>query len=565
MAVNVFPAPVAATAEAPRYPIAIRNVRAGTSASTSSPLNFRTQRNNFVPKGSYTVSLSSNGDVGNAVGSGSAGIASNDIRYSIYFADAKTGRPSSFVDYNSTTPGSGVVVLAKDSYVVGAGVQVNSANTELFYDIVLYPTDSPFTALPSITANRTSGGTSGVTNSGNMNFGTLLLGWDYDRDEVFMITGQASTQILSFWRRFTPTFFIYRYDSANEVWESKGWTSISAGTGSMPNGSGLIFSEYHSPMFFIKDNFLHQMTTTEIWRDASGNSWGWAKADLNTSGTTLTFQAGHSNTNFSIPSANLAGSSSRKLMFNWDKKLNKVVFAGGRNTSGTLSSSWNSRWIQWDIATDTLDYNILNSSTANPLIAGDNVEGSAIYNNGMPDAETGFSYGIAPNGPTAGYLGKRDRNGSYTGVSSTTIFYPYEFTAAGSRGQDELSTNNEIEYLPYGQMLVRNRCITKNHTGNNAVNFIRDNLGGSPVNILRGIWNGLTSNVSQSTALVKGDKGLYIASVAFGNLGSHRVLPVSIIKAPMSEEVLQSITPNLGGLPDASTTQPPGVNFGDGN
>lgn len=562
MAINVFPAPVAETAEAPRYPIIIRNVTAGNSSSTSATLT--TIRRNIVPKGNYAVTLSANGDLGNTTGTGTLGIAFQDLRYSIYFADAKTGRPSSFVLNNNAIPNSGIVSLAKDSYIVGAGIQ-SSASVGLLYDITLTPASSPYTALPSITGNRTAGATSASTSSADVNFQTLLLGWDYDRDEVFIITGNSSSQVNSFWRRLSATFFIYRYNSSTENWESKGWTSVSGGTGSFPNGTGLYYSEFHSPMFFIKDNFLHQMTTTEIWRDASSNSWGWAKGDLSTSSTTLTFQAGHSNANFAIASANLAGSSSRKLMFNWDKKLDKVVFAGGRNTSGTLSSSWNSRWVQWDIATDTLDYNNVNSSSANPLIAGDNVGNSAIYNVGMPDAETGFTYGVAPNGPNAGYLGKFSRTGTYTAVNSTTIHYPYEFNAGSSRGQDELSVNNEIEYLPYGLMLVKNRTITKNHTGTGTISFIRDNIGASPSNILRGIFGSAITSSQRETALIKGNKSVYVASTVYAQYGSQKVAPINIVKAPISEEILMNFTPILGGLPGASGVQPPGVNFSDGN
>lgn len=551
-----------AVADIPQ-PIVINRIQPSTSTTTSTVNTVQTRV--FVPKGAYavTVNISGAASFGASVQGGSTdfGGSSQGLKYTISTVEADTGRPGPTISRGTSTPAAMQLVLAKDSFVSAGLYTTTSAIASMLFDIVLVPTKSNYTAYPTITGNRSQTAPDNSTSGSNsdINWGTVIMGWDYDNNNPFLITGLNATTRSTNWRQLSPTFQIWRFNQSTGKWTSKQWTGMSLASGSWVYGAGFYFYQDWAPQFFIKNNTIHNVVNHAIMSDGT-NYHGWIKADLTVAGTTLTVNPGNTNSAFSTPTANCATvNSSFYMMYYWDRRVHKVTYAGTISNvfNGTYGvNNWRSYWGQWDIATGTNDYTNINSGTADPRSAGANGTSNLVYNTGVPDAKTGFIYAININVNTE-YLAKWDRTGTYTGVGSFQTFYP--FFTSNITNQSLHTLGNTIDYLaPNDVMISKGNCSTVEYTtGVNQPGLLYDNSAAMATNIPA--ISGNFSTYSESKQVLVMDSGIFVCHMTYiqfapSQSGTGRfTAPITVYRAPITATNLNQYIPIMGGIPNATT------------
>lgn len=563
--------------------IVIRGVT--PNASTTTQVTVNTATRTLIPKGAYTVTVVPNGGAsyGSSPGSGSVRL-SNNLEWTVLTNYADNGRVGPFLhaSVNNTNPVANLLILQKDAYVQ-VGIQNPATYTNFECDVVFTPTVSPFKSLGTITGNRTQTGDLNSTGAYDTNFGSLQIGWDYDRNAPLIITNSAIGVSTSQCTR-TQDFYLWRYNS-NGTWSYTYWNGVDAATGNTwYNGNGIGYrgtqNKYRQSSFFIKNNFLHNLDFSGLMvNTASGLRWGWIKGDISAgtvTGSTLTMSPGHTNTAFATTSSSIGSAANNVMMYYHDTVNGKVIYNGAK--SSTLYSGsvywWIHHWAQWDIATDAVDYANSNGNK-NPQIAGGTDPQYAAYEVGLPNGSTGITYGIGDNGGNY-YLGRFDRNGTYTGVGNFQLRYPFAGnTNSGAYTFSQYSIYNRMTFLPNGVMVTGDAsngsgvCIDHLNTSLNQPVMTMDRFGLLP----DGIW-GLNSNLgsgqSRYPVLVMKNTIVFaqVGYVKYGSNGGnivYRTAPITIFVAPATAANLGAVTPNAGGVGSSATTGTPTGNPGISN
>lgn len=542
-------------------PVVINRIQPSTSVANTT-VSYQTRV--FVPKGAYgiTVNISGTASYGASTTSGGVSFGGDyGLKYTVTAVDADTGRPGPIVSRAFATPGAHTIILAKDSFVsVGLYTNQTIMASNILFDMVLVPTKTPYTAYPTITGNRNQTAANSATSGSNsdVNWGSVVMGWDYDNNSPCLITGYNTTTRSSNWQQLGPTFQIWRFNQTTGKWTFKEWTGMSLASGSWVYGSGFLFSGDWGPQLFIKNNTIHNVVNHAIMSDGT-NYHGWIKADLTVAGTTLTVNPGNTNSAFSTPVANCATvNSSFFMMYYWDRRLHKVTYAGTISNvyNGTYgANNWRSYWGQWDIATGTNDYTNINSGTADPRSAGSSSNNNLVYNTGVADAKTGFIYAIVQNG-TSEYLAKWDRNGTYTGVGSFQTFLP--FSTTNSSNVMAYSTSNRVDYLAPNDVMVvgANGATVEYTTGVSQPGLLIDATcalaNGMPLTY------GNFSIYSEDKQVLVMDSGIFVCHMAY-IVGSPDIsgtgrftAPITVYRAPVTTTNLGQFIPIMGGIPSAS-------------
>jgi hypothetical protein len=551
-------------------PIVINRIQP-SNTTTNNTINV-TQTRILVPKGAYSVTVTPSGAASFGASSTGATVGfggDNGIKYTISSVEADTGRPGPFINRSFSSSVAMQLILPKDSFI-SVGLYANSTTMQsMFFDVILVPTRSAYTAYPTITGNRntTAANTSSSGSNSDINWGSVAMGWDYDNNSPFLITGANTTTRSTNWQQLFPTFQIWRFNSTTGKWTFKEWTGMSLASGSWVYGAGFLFHGSWAPGLFIKGNFIHNVVNHAIMSDGT-NYHGWIKADLTAAGATLTVTPGNTNTAFNTPVANCATvNSSFFMMYYWDRRVHKVVYAGTISNvfNGTYgANNWRSYWGQWDIATGTNDYTNINSGTADPRSAGAAAASNLVYNSGVPDAKTGFIYAIVPNG-TSEYLPKWNRSGTYTGVGSFLTYYPFNTTNQSSLSQ--FSYENKIDYLPLTDLMVSSNGggNTEYLTGVSQPGLLIDST--PPLPSEYAISYGNYSNYSEDRQTLVMDAGIFVCHVGYLQFspnpsGTARFsAPITVYKAALNATNLGQLTPIMGGIPSAATGLP-GINNG---
>jgi hypothetical protein len=555
-------------------PITIKGITPTTASTTATSA---TATRTILPKGTYAVTLVINGTAsfGSSPGSGYVSVG-NGVEFTVLTSYADTGRPGPvLVSTDRTAVLSNILVLNRDAYVQ-VGVKNESSYALFQCDIVFTPTYTPFKSLGTITGNRTQAGTSGTTDTGDINFGTMQLGWDYDRNAPMLITASNSGTSSSQNTRSTA-FYLWRYNS-DGTWGYTYWNSVSAASGNAwYNGNGIGYrgtqNNYRWSSFFIKNGELHNLDMAGLMTDAGSLRWGWIKGTITsgtTSGSTLTMSPGHTNTAFATSSSSIDSGTSNIMIYYHDIVNNKVIYNGARSNSfnGAWGGyGWIHNWAQWDIATNTVDYQNVNG-TVDPSIAGSTT--TLAWDAAVPDGSTGFSYAIGDNSGSAAYLAKWNRTGTYTGVGNFTLRDSYMPQNASTRSYSNfLSTYSRIQYLPGGIMTQttggNTSSVTVEHsTGTNVPLMTCDSLTSFPSN--RWHMNSTTGTNSERTYTLVAGNTIVLAQVAFvkystaANNTVARIAPITIMVAPATTSNLGLITPRQGGIGTAAN--PTGINNG---
>lgn len=435
-----------------QYPVVIRNVNVNSNPATAAASMYTTGV--LVPKGTYSVTIQIPG-VGNpggtSVNSASYDFPSNDITATIVSIEADTGRPGPL--FARSGPFKETFILNKDSYVYATlnSSQSSAGLANLRPDIVLTPKKPKYIALPTVTANRTqTAATSATAGSiSDINVGFISSGWDYDNNYPFIAVGESQAAV-SLSNVMSAAVTIFRFNPATGKWTNKRWTSHSLSSGSSWytgfSGPAAWTATPTFTQFFIKGNFFHCLNMQGMLVNSS-NRWGWIKADLSSAGSALVWEPGHTNTAFCELDANIDAGNNNRMIYYWDKVSHKVIYNGSRNITfnGTWSQyGWRHKWGQWDIATNTVDYQLSNG-VIDPRTAGSSADSNAGWNSAVPSAADGNSYVIGING-TSEYLARFNRNGTYTGVGTITAHHPFNPTAATSLSNS--SQFNTLDYLP---------------------------------------------------------------------------------------------------------------------
>ena len=556
-------------------PITIKGITPTTASTTATSA---TATRTILPKGTYAVTLVINGTAsfGSSPGSGYVSVG-NGVEFTVLTSYADTGRPGPTLNSTDRTEVlSNILVLNRDAYVQ-VGVKNESSYALFQCDIVFTPTYTPFKSLGTITGNRTSAGTSGTTDSGDISFGTMQLGWDYDNNAPMLITASNSGTTSSQNTRSTA-FYLWRYNSTG-TWSYTYWNSVSAASGnSWYNGNGIGYrgtnNNYRWSSFFIKNGELHNLDMAGLMENtASGLRWGWIKGTITsgtTSGSTLTMSPGHTNTAFATSSSSISTGSDNIMIYYHDIVNNKVIYNGAR--SSTFNGSWGQygwihHWAQWDIATNTVDYSNSNG-TIDPRIAGSTT--TLAWNAAVPDGSTGFSYAIGDNAGSAAYLAKWNRTGTYTGVGNFSLRDSYmPQNNSGRSYSNFLSDYNRIQYLPGGIMTQttggNTSSVTVEHsTGTNVPLMTCDSLTSFPSN--RWHMNSVIGTNSERTYTLVAGNTIVLAQVSFVKYSTNanntvaRIAPITIMVAPATQANLGLITPRQGGIGTAAN--PTGINNG---
>lgn len=551
-------------------PIVINRIQP-SNVSTNSTINV-TQTRVFVPKGAYaiTVNISGAASYGSSSSAGTAAWGdSYPLKYIISTVDADTGRPGPVVSRSYATTPAMQLILAKDSFV-SVGLFAQTPLNSTYFDFVLVPTKSPYTAYPTITGNRTQTAINTATSGSNsdLNFGSVVMGWDYDNNSPFLITGYLTTTRSSNWQQLSAPFQIWRFNQSTGKWTFKNWTGITLASGSWVYSAGFLFQGDWAPQTFIKGNFIHNVCNHPIMSDGT-NYHGWTKGDLTAAGNTLTMQPGNTNSAFNTAVANMATvNADMYMMYYWDRRLHKVTYAGtvSATFNGTYgANNWRSYWGQWDIATGTNDYTNINSQTADPRAAGNNANNSLVYRIGVPDAKTGFIYGIAVNG-TSDYLAKWSRTGTYTGVGSFLTYYP--FFGTSTIGSAAMNTQqNKIDYLPPNDVMISasNGANVEYTTGASQPGLLYD--ASAPMQNSIALSYGNYSVYSEDRQVLVMDSGIYVCHMVYLQYspdpsGTARFsAPITIYKAPATTANLGQYIPIMGGIPSAANGNT-GINNG---
>lgn len=539
----------------------ISAITSGVTASSAGP----TQTKIFVPKGKYTVSILPEGTI---AGGTSAAQYSPDFgapNATIVAFDADTGRPGTVFFSNKTTMLGTTFILAKDSFVYAIVVH-SIANT--IFDIILTPTYSPFDAYPSITGNQSATATSGSTTAIDVTVYGTFLGWDYDNSQPFIIVPTDSSTTYTNQYRF-QSFILFRYNPNTNVWTKKTFTSMSTGTSisSWNVGYGLGYRTDGTPLgFFIKSNFLHNVSCFGNARDAAGYQYGWLKGDISVAGSTFTIELGNTNTAFGHINTDIASGNSGRQLYYWDKINHKVIYNGSESSTynGTWATyGWRHNWAQWDIATNTNDYTNVNG-TVDPRIAGST--SSLGYRYAVPDGGSGRSYVCGVNS-TSAYNAYWNRNGSYTGIGNYYTYYPLVTGSAGS--YNITSNNNGIMYMPNGIIAIGNDPaggtigLSKEYTTSSTAGLLSSY---SSSYVRQGIVISLGNNSIQYCSLtINGN--IYVLQAAYIRLNhssstSMYTYPISLYRTTATTAMLNITLGADGGIPTG--TYYSGLNDGSG-
>lgn len=560
--------------------IVIKGVTPNAASTTQVTVNTATRT--LLPKGAYTVFVSPNGDAsfGSSPSSGSVRMA-NNLEWTVVTMYADNGRvgPVLHSGANASNPMANLLVLQKDAYVQ-VGIQNTATYTTQECDIIFTPTVSPFKSLGTITGNRTQVGDANATDTSNVNFGTMQLGWDYDRNAPLMLTSATYGVGSSQCTRLTD-FYLWRYNS-NGTWSYTYWNNATAATGNaFYNGSGLGVrgnqNKYRHSSLFIKSNYLHNLDFSGLMTNtASGLRWGWIKGDISagtTTGSTLTLEPGHTNTAFATATSSISSAANNIMMYYHDTVNGKVIYNGAKSSSLYSGSTywWIHHWAQWDIATNTVDYQNSNGNV-NPEIAGSGT--TLAYDYGLPDGTTGFTYAVGDNGGTY-YNAKWNRTGTYTGVGSYQMRYPF----AGTTNQSSYSFSqyaqyNRMTYLPNGVMVTGDGSTGSGVTVDYATSGINqpimtmDRYGLLP----DGLWalNSTMSTGQTRYPVLVTRNTIVFAQIAFAKYTNTegsvaRTAPITIFTAPATTSNLGAVSPGQGGRGSASTSSPtgnPGISNG---
>lgn len=545
-----------------QYPVVLRNVSVVSSPTTSTASMYTAGV--FVPKGTYSVHIQIEG-VGNPSGSSISGAGYTfleDLLASIATIEADTGRPGPVLA--TSGPFKQTLILNKDSYVYAT---INSSSStalqNLKPDIILTPKKPNYVALPTITANRTTtASTNSTTGSiSDVNVGFITTGWDYDNNYPFIVVG-ASNAAVSYSYTIVPNITIFRFNPSTGKWTNKVWTSNSLAAGStwFTGFSGpAIWGA--SPVFqqlFIKSNFFHCLNMQGMLVDSSSNRWGWIKADLSSAGSALTWQPGHTNTAFCEASSNIGSGNDNRMIYFWDKISHKVIYNGCKNITfnGTWSQyGWRHKWGQWDIATDTVDYQLSNG-VIDPRTAGSSADSNAGWNSATPSAADGNSYAIVING-TSEYLARFNRNGTYTGVGTMTAHYP--FTPTSQTGLSNSSQFNSLEYLPgnYARWGSSPGNITREYNISSGTSYYQPDSNNNPGNRL--VRNTVYYQLSIGGGpYINGfitNEWIVVAVVSYGrytNQTGRYTIPVTLYIAPATESNIAQALSMPGGITSAT-------------
>lgn len=401
-------------------PIVIKNMLANSLASTVSNA---TNTRHLIPKGTYTVTAEPMGFVTGGSSQALANYTMGGGEWTVLTQYADTGRPGPFLMSGDISPKANLLILQRDAYVQIA-IRNAGATNDVPFNVTFTPTYSAYKSLGTITANRTTVANASSTNSvDQLNVNTIQVGWDYDRNLPFIITGYGTLFNL---RMRAQDFYLWRANS-NGTWNGSYWNNVVASSGNtFYNGNGIGYrgnaNNSRQSFFFIKNNELHNLDASGLMTDAGGWRWGWIKGNISAgtlAGATLTMSPGHTNTAFASLSSNIGANAENQMIYFHDRVNNKVIYNGCKDItySGTYGTNgWRHNWAQWDIATDTVDYSNVNG-VVDPRIAGQSNELNCAWINAVPNGSTGLSYAVGDNSGQ-GYLVRWTRTGTYTGVGN---------------------------------------------------------------------------------------------------------------------------------------------------
>jgi hypothetical protein len=561
-----------ATRDIPLTPITIKNMLSSAAATSSTNT---TNTRHLIPKGTYTVTAQ---PMGFAIGGSSVFAANYTLgggEFTILTQYADTGRPGPFLMGDNVSPKGNMLILQRDAYVQIAVRNSNGASglNDVGFDVTFTPTYSAYKSLGTVTGNRTSTGSSASTDTADINMNCVQVGWDYDRNLPFIITTNAS---LTSGRTRATDFYLYRANTSG-TWDITYWNSVVASSGnSFYNGSGIGFrgnaNSIRQSSFFIKTNELHNLDMSGLMTDASSNRWGWIKGNISAgtfTGSTLTMSPGHTNTAFATASSQIGTGTDNIMIYHHDRVNNKVIYNGCRDStySGAYGNyGWRHNWAQWDIATNTVDYQNVNG-VVDPRIAGQSNEANMAWTCAVPNGSTGLSYAVGDNSGQ-GYLARFSRTGTYTGVGNFQSRNVYSgSTNLGAYAGSPQSYDNNMIFFPNGVMVAGqsmnfasidylNTALSQPIATTDSTTLFQSGARG--LNASMGISNTKYIVIVIANAIVLVETG-YVKANGNGTIG--RYIPITVYMAPATTANLSAILPGQGGIGSAANGNS-GINNG---
>lgn len=563
------------TRDVPLTPIVIKNMLANNFSTTVSNA---TNTRHLIPKGTYTVSAQ---PMGFAIGGSSTFAANYTLgggEWTVLTQYADNGRPGPFLMGSDLNPKGNMLILQRDCYVQIAVRNNNGASglNDVGFDVTFTPTYSAYKSLGTITGNRTTVGGASSVDTADLNLNSVQVGWDYDRNLPFIITANASA--LSN-RTRASDFYLWRAN-ANGTWDGSYWNSVVASSGnSFYNGNGIGYrgnsTNQRQSFFFIKSSELHNLDMSGLMTDAAGWRWGWIKGNISAgtlAGATLTMSPGHTNTAFASLSSNIGSGTENIMTYFHDRVNNKVIYNGCKDItySGAYGTNgWRHNWAQWDIATNTVDYQNVNG-VVDPRIAGQSNETNCAWTSAVPNGSTGLSYAVGDNSGQ-GYLARWTRTGTYTGVGNFQSRSIYGGTTnAGNYAGAPNTYYQAATFLPNGVMVAGQQLAYSilDHLNTSLNQPIATSDGNSLFS--NGYW-GLTASMGTSqtknimivvaNTIVLVEIGYVKASMGSANSTPARYIPITTYIAPATAANLGAILPGQGGIASAASGNS-GINNG---
>lgn len=537
--------------------IVIKNVIATTAGSTgASNTPFRV----FVPKGKYSVALSMLGSAGYGSTTATGGTAQigTTPNTTLQAIDANTGRLGAVYSSNNAYGFGSVFHVAKDSFVSAGISSTDGSINNVRYDIMLIPTASPWDVTAAFTPNAVTT-TTGSTSSSNMSatsVGAVLLGYNYDTNQPFVVSGSSTTGNQNTNVLYISSPVIWTYNPTTDTWSSKSWTStVASGHSGYESAGGGIFWMTDRPSgLFIKNGFIHCLTGAGlITRTSDSIRYGWIKADASGAGSTLTWEPGLSNSNFG--NSGTGTGNNNKMMYYWDKRNNKVLFVGSYNPNYNGSYGaypWNSYWSQWDIATNTIEYQ-QNNGAVDPRIAGS--ASFNVYDYAMCDSVEGVTIGVGVNG-SYNYLARWNRNGSYSGINNFVYYLPLDGNNGGRALSNSTPNGCNFEFIDTRRVIFSTSAAVSRTYMSGSPSLLQD----STSNFMSSARNGISSLGLANDAvqyLIMSDRvfamHVTFAKMQIGSGDTRFTIPVAVYSAPKTQAVINMITPGIGGVFDGST------------